>query len=130
MRLFGSLTSTPRMITNPYAKTFAHGGRKSQTAEFSQVTICNIGRYETLCKSARRQSAGRRNNLDREKMKPLLSILIPTVPERAAKLSRLLASIDATGESSSREVLTLMDNRLRSIGMKRNALLEIACANM
>ena len=59
-------------------------------------------------------------------MNPLLSILIPTVPERAEQLAKLLAVLTPQTQGRPVEVLVLMDNRTRSIGLKRNALLEIA----
>lgn len=59
-------------------------------------------------------------------MNPLLSILIPTVPERASELSALLAILTPQTQGLPVEVLVLMDNRQRSIGLKRNALLDIA----
>lgn len=59
-------------------------------------------------------------------MNPILSILIPTVPQRAAELATLLEIISPQTEGRPVEVLSLMDNCRRSIGMKRQALLDIA----
>lgn len=59
-------------------------------------------------------------------MNPLLSILIPTVPERSEELSTLLSVLTPQTVGLPVEILVLMDNRQRSIGLKRNALLEIA----
>lgn len=59
-------------------------------------------------------------------MNPLLSILIPTVPERAGELSALLHNIEPQTIGLPVEVLVLLDNHQRSIGLKRNSLLEIA----
>jgi glycosyltransferase involved in cell wall biosynthesis len=59
---------------------------------------------------------------------PLLSILILSIPARVERflvplLRSLEAQVGATGEV---EVLTLIDNRRRTIGEKRNALLRMA----
>jgi len=53
----------------------------------------------------------------------LLSILIPTLPERADKLRELLACIP---ENPTVEVIALMDNRRRQVGAKRNAMMAMA----
>ncbi len=50
-------------------------------------------------------------------MKPLLSILIPTVPERAEQLAKLLDVLTPQTQGQSVEILILMDNRTRSIGL-------------
>lgn len=56
-------------------------------------------------------------------MRPLLSILIPSVPSRLMKLDVLLSHI---GNPSGVEVLALCDNKRRTVGAKRQALLDIA----
>lgn len=56
-------------------------------------------------------------------MNPLLSILIPTVPERAAQLAGLLAIL---GDDPRVEILSFSDNRRRTIGEKRDGLLRLA----
>ena len=65
-----------------------------------------------------------------EKMKPLLSILTPTIPGREAQLHALQTRIKAqsSGLKSLGQVehLILSDNRQRSIGAKRQALVDIA----
>lgn len=63
---------------------------------------------------------------NRRTVSPLLSVLIPTIPERAFELSRLLEIITQQSKGKPVEVLVLMDNKTRSIGMKRNALLQSA----
>jgi hypothetical protein len=63
-------------------------------------------------------------------MKPILSILTPTIPGREKQLHALQTRIEA--QSSGRKIsgqvehLILSDNRTRSIGAKRQALLDIA----
>ena len=57
---------------------------------------------------------------------PLISILIPTVPERVEQLIQLTALLFNQSTGLPVEILSLSDNRARSIGMKRNALLHIA----
>lgn len=60
-------------------------------------------------------------------MKPLLSILIPTVPERSHQAAALITRLQACGGDDPRvEILALSDNRRRSIGAKRQALLDLA----
>ena len=61
-------------------------------------------------------------------MTPTLSILTPSIPERIHQLSALMLriqrQIDRTGAKV--EHLVLIDNRARSIGSKRDALLRAA----
>jgi hypothetical protein len=57
----------------------------------------------------------------------LLSILVPTVPGREAKLGALLASLDRQAEvQPDVEVLVLRDARKMVIGDKRNRMIHIA----
>lgn len=58
---------------------------------------------------------------------PLLSILIPTVPARSAQCAALITRLQAIGGDDPRvEILALSDNRRRTIGAKRQALLDLA----
>jgi glycosyltransferase involved in cell wall biosynthesis len=57
-------------------------------------------------------------------MKPKLSILTPTIPSRQNQVTALQAKIAAQGGNI--EHLILSDNRARTIGEKRQALLDIA----
>jgi glycosyltransferase involved in cell wall biosynthesis len=57
---------------------------------------------------------------------PLLSILIPTVPGRLLKLMPLYDELNSQIDGQRAEILYLGDNRTRSIGLKRNALLQVA----
>lgn len=55
----------------------------------------------------------------------LLSILIPGIPSRFSKLKNLICEFQRQIGSDSRvEVLSLIDNKKRSIGMKREALVQ------
>lgn len=57
-------------------------------------------------------------------MKPILSILIPSVPSRLANQgAALLSKISAQAEHCPVEVLLLADNKRRTVGLKRQALL-------
>jgi len=58
-------------------------------------------------------------------MTPLLSILIPTVPERAAKLSSLLHNLVRINNGKA-EIIYFGDDRKRTIGAKRNGVLSLA----
>lgn len=60
----------------------------------------------------------------------LWSILISGIPERFHTVQPLLYSLletQAVGRMSDIELLYLLDNRRRSVGAKRNALLDAAC---
>jgi hypothetical protein len=57
---------------------------------------------------------------------PLLSILIPTVPERMAQAAALIASLSWQNNSGLAEILYFGDDRSRTIGAKRNGLLGLA----
>lgn len=64
-------------------------------------------------------------------MKPLLSILIPSIPSRFEShllplWKELQRQCDESMYGSRVEILTLCDNKQRSIGAKRQALLNIA----
>jgi hypothetical protein len=59
-------------------------------------------------------------------MNPLLSVLIPAVPSRSAQFLALHAEISRQGNGLPIEVLCLFDNQSRSVGLKRQALLDIA----
>ncbi len=59
-------------------------------------------------------------------MKPFLSILIPAVPERSEMCFGLYAELRRQSLKLPVEILCLFDNKTRSIGLKRNALLQIA----
>lgn len=56
-------------------------------------------------------------------MNPLLSILIPTIPARFDQLGILLNRL---GRDPRVEVLAFADNRRRSVGAKRQGLLDLA----
>jgi hypothetical protein len=58
-------------------------------------------------------------------VKPALSILIPALVERASKLPEELGR-QISAQSAPVELLVLTDNRKRSIGSKRNALMDLA----
>jgi glycosyltransferase involved in cell wall biosynthesis len=59
-------------------------------------------------------------------MKPLLSILIPTVPERFGAAVTLISKLRKQSDGMPVEVLYFGDNRKRTIGEKRQALVDIA----
>jgi len=54
------------------------------------------------------------------------SILICAVPSRIAKLTELLDKLNNQIEDKSVEILVLYDNKKRSVGSKRNSLLNMA----
>ncbi len=58
--------------------------------------------------------------------KPLLSILIPSIPSRAAMLGELLALLQHQIIDAPVEVMTLIDNKAMTIGEKRDALVQLA----
>lgn len=55
-----------------------------------------------------------------------LSILIPSVPSRLPKLAKLLEDFEKQIGDKEVEVLVFTDNKKRSIGYKRDALVQIA----
>ncbi len=59
-------------------------------------------------------------------MKPTLSILTPTIPGRESQLARMIEKLAAQIGTLPVEHLAFSDNRKRSIGAKRQALVEIA----
>lgn len=56
----------------------------------------------------------------------ILSVLIPSVPSRREMALALYDSIAAQAEGLPVEILLLLDNKQRSIGKKREALVQIA----
>ncbi len=60
----------------------------------------------------------------------LLSILIPSIPSRFAKAQALVAKLEAQIGTLPIEVLVFTDNKKRSIGEKREALVQMAQAKM
>ena len=59
-------------------------------------------------------------------MRPKLSILIPSVPSRIDKVKSLYDRLNCLIGDSLVEVLTFTDNKKRSIGKKREALVKIS----
>ena len=59
-----------------------------------------------------------------------LSVLIPSVPARRAMALALYDSIAAQAEGLPAEILLLLDNKQRSIGKKREALVRLAQAGV
>lgn len=59
-------------------------------------------------------------------MKPVLSVLICSIPSRWEKAKALYKHITSLSEGLNIEILLLMDNKKRSIGEKREALKNIS----
>lgn len=55
-----------------------------------------------------------------------LSILIPSVPERMEYLNKLMMELTQQVQSKEVEILVLLENKKRTIGEKRNILIEQA----
>lgn len=55
----------------------------------------------------------------------LLSVLIPSIPERLPKLAKLLERLEAQSDPRM-EVLCYIDNKRRALGFKRNNLMDQA----
>lgn len=55
---------------------------------------------------------------------PKLSILIPSIPSRLHMMSRLFEKISSQIGDRQVEILSLLDNKRRSIGLKRDALVQ------
>lgn len=58
-----------------------------------------------------------------------LSILIPSVPERMEFLTTLISELHRQAVGQPVEILVILENKRRSIGAKRNALIEQAQGN-
>ena len=56
----------------------------------------------------------------------VFSILVPAVPSRLARLEKLMAKLSAQAERKPVEVLALLDNKKRTVGFKRDALVQAA----
>lgn len=59
-------------------------------------------------------------------MSIILSILIPSVPERMEYLNKLMMELNQQVQSKEVEILVLLENKKRTIGEKRNILIEQA----
>jgi hypothetical protein len=59
------------------------------------------------------------------KKKPQLSILIPCIPSRFEKAQKLIDKLQAQIEDKDVEIICLIDNKLKSIGEKRDNLVQI-----
>lgn len=55
----------------------------------------------------------------------LLSVLIPSIPERMAPLTRLINILEAQSDPRM-EILVYLDNKRRQLGLKRNNLMDQA----
>lgn len=55
-----------------------------------------------------------------------LSILIPSIPSRWQRAQKLYSKISAMCEGKNIEILLFMDNKKRSIGLKRDALVQMS----
>jgi hypothetical protein len=54
------------------------------------------------------------------------SVLVPAVPSRLARLERLLEKLQAQASDKPVEILALLDNKKRTVGLKRDALVQAA----
>jgi glycosyltransferase involved in cell wall biosynthesis len=59
-------------------------------------------------------------------MNVTLSVLIPSVPERMDHLKRIVDELSRQSEHKAVEILVLLDNKKRTVGSKRNTLIEQA----
>lgn len=59
-------------------------------------------------------------------MQPKLSILIPSIPSRFRKMTNLYSKLLVECEDLPIEILCFLDNKKRSIGEKRNDLVQLA----
>lgn len=69
----------------------------------------------------------KQRNFDLENSQPLLSILTPSVPERMDScLKKLMSKVNSQIGNLNVEHLVFLDNRKRSIGLKRDTLVKMA----
>ena len=59
-------------------------------------------------------------------MNPKLSVLIPCVPSRHDRMGEVFTALERQAHGFPVEILALVDNKQRSIGAKRDALVQIA----
>ncbi|NJL70646.1 MAG: hypothetical protein HC888_03020 [Candidatus Competibacteraceae bacterium] len=60
-------------------------------------------------------------------MNPRFSILVPSIPSRIEKyLTPLFRKLEAQVPDGSVEIISLLDNKTRSVGLKRDALVQAA----
>ena len=59
-------------------------------------------------------------------MKPVLSILIPFIPSRSEGFWRIFTKLEIQARGRPVEILGVIDNKKRSIGLKRDALVQIS----
>lgn len=59
-------------------------------------------------------------------IEPMLSILVPSLPQRYGMLTMLMRRLEKQVGDLPVEILALTDNKRRSVGLKRQALLDIA----
>ena len=57
-------------------------------------------------------------------IEPTLSILVPSIPSRFDKFQRIFTKLQLQAEGRNVEILGLFDNKKRSIGLKRDALVQ------
>lgn len=55
-----------------------------------------------------------------------LSILIPSIPSRSERLEKIYAKLYEQSEGKDVEILVFIDNKKRSIGLKRDALVQMS----
>jgi hypothetical protein len=72
------------------------------------------------------KSSAQTTNESSRSMNPILSLLTPTIPGRETQLKALGEKLAAQIRDKPVEWLSLCDNRARSIGAKRQALVDIA----
>lgn len=56
----------------------------------------------------------------------MFSILVPALPSRLDRLVKLMAKLSAQAEGKPVEILALLDNKKRTVGLKREALVQSA----
>lgn len=55
-----------------------------------------------------------------------LSILVPSIPSRFNNMERIFAKLENQSKGKQVEILSFIDNKKRSIGLKRDALVQIS----
>jgi hypothetical protein len=60
-----------------------------------------------------------------EKKEIQLSILIPSIPSRFEKVQKLIAKLQSQTEDKNIEIISIIDNKVKSIGEKRDDLVQI-----
>ena len=94
-----------------------------QKTEYDELYMKNESYYNVDKETYMRRSA---KNFDLDMKTPIFSILTPSVPERSSNIEKLYKKLASQIGNKNIEHITLIDNKKRSIGAKREDLVSLA----